>query len=362
MPRVAYNEPPTMKPMSLAGRVACVLSCLCCLPGWLFAPTPERPVERNPGRVAVDAAAREPTLPTIRVDVDVVNVLCTVKDRKEKLVNTLAKEDFKIFEDGQRQQIRYFSRETNLPLTVGLLVDTSVSQWRLVPAEQEAGEVFFRRVIGSKDLAFLISFDTHVDLLQDLTGSHVLLRRALERLRVNSPTPAPVPTSGGPFPNLRAGGTHLYDAVFLAAREKLAREVGRKAIVVISDGEDQGSKVKRREAIEAAQKADVVLYGILFLDPRFYSRYSRGGYSGDRALRKMSEQTGGRMIRVERSRNLPEAFKEISRELRSQYSLGYTSSNSRRDGKFRKLRIKTRSKDLRVQARKGYYATGKESP
>ena len=352
-----------MKPMSLAGRVACVLSYLCCLPGWLFAPTPERPVERNPGRAAVDAAEREPTLPTIRVDVDVVNVLCTVKDRKGKLINTLTKEDFKIFEDGRRQQIRYFSRETNLPLTVGLLVDTSVSQWRLVPAEQEAGEVFFRRVIGRRDLAFLISFDSEVDLLQDLTGSHVLLRRALDRLRVNSPAPpTQLPTTQGPFPGLRVGGTHLYDGVYLAAREKLAREVGRKAIVVISDGEDQGSKVKLREAIEAAQKAHVILYGILFYDPRFYGRYSLGGYSGDRALRKMSEQTGGRMIRVGRSRNLPAAFEEISRELRSQYSLGYTSSNPRRDGKFRKLRIKTRNNDLRIQARKGYYATGERSP
>ena len=352
-----------MKRMSLAGRVACLLSCLCCLPCWLFAPTPERPVDRNSSRGAAHAAGHEQTLPTIRVDVDVVNVLCTVKDRKGKLVNTLTKGDFKIFEDGRRQQIRYFSRETNLPLTLGLLVDTSVSQWRLVPAEQEAGEIFFRRMIGRRDLAFLISFDSEVDLLQELTGSHVLLRRALDWLRVNSPaSPSPLPTTQGPFPGLQTGGTHLYDAVYLAVREKLAREVGRKAIVVISDGQDQGSKVELREAIEAALKADVIIYGILFYDARFYGRYGYGGYSGDRALNKMSKQTGGRMIEVRRSRDLLAAFEEISQELRSQYSLGYTSSNPRRDGSFRKLRVKTRGNGLRVQARKGYYTTDGRSP
>ena len=351
-----------MKRMSLAGRVACLLSYLCCLPGWLSAPLPERPVEPGAGRAAVDAARPDASRPTIRVDVDVVNVLCTVKDRKGKLINSLTKEDFVIFEDGRRQQIRYFSRETNLPLTLGLLVDTSVSQWRLVSAEQEAAEIFFHRVIGPRDLAFLISFDVHVDLLQDLTGSHILLRRALERLRVNSPgPPATLPTTRGPFPTRGGGGTHLYGAVYLAAGEKLAREVGRKAVVVIGDGQDQGSKAKLREAIEAAQKADVVVYGILFYDPQFYRSHSFGGYSGDRALRKMSEETGGRMIRVSRSKDLPAAFEEISRELRSQYSLGYTSSNSRRDGSFRKLRIKAHRNRLRVQARKGYYAPGGKS-
>ena len=349
-----------MKRMSLAGRIACLLSCLCCLPTWLLAPTPQRPADRNSGPVAAEAAGHEQTLPTIRVDVNVVNVLCTVKDRKGELVNTLTKEDFEIFEDGKRQQIRYFSRETNLPLTLGLLVDTSVSQWRLVPAEQEAAEIFFRRMIGQQDLAFLISFDSEVDLLQDLTGSNVLLRRALDRLRVNSPTPpTPLPTTQGPFPGLRVGGTHFYDAVYLAAREKLAREVGRKAIVIIGDGQDQGSKVKSRKAIEAAHKANVIIYGILFYDPQFYGRR---GYSGDRALKKMSKETGGRVIEVRRSRSLPAAFEEISQELRSQYSLGYTSSNPRRDGRFRKLRVKTRGKGLRVQARKGYYATGGKSP
>ncbi len=293
--------------------------------------------------------------PVIRVDVDLVNVLFTVKDRKGKLINTLDKNDFDIFEEGQQQQIRYFSRDTALPLTVGLLVDTSVSQWRLVNAEREAGEIFFRRVLGAKDLAFLISFDTDVDLLQDFTGNQGLLRGGLERLKANPPvTAAPRIPTQGPFPGLRPRGTLLYDAVYLAAREKLATEVGRKTIVVISDGEDQGSRMKLDEAVEAAQKADVIVYGVLFADPEFY--YRRGqGYFGENVLKKMAEETGGRLVRVERGRDLPAAFEEISQELRSQYSLGYVSSDARRDQRFRHIRIKTRREDLRVQARKGYY-------
>jgi VWFA-related protein len=293
-------------------------------------------------------------LPTIRVDVDVVNVLCTVKDRKGKLITTLEKNDFEIAEEGEKQQIRYFTRETSLPLTIGLLVDTSVSQARLVPAERDASEVFFRRVLAAKDLAFLISFDTDVDLLQDFTSNQAMLRRALDGLRVNTsgPPPSRLPVPQGPFP-LPPRGTLLYDAVYLAANEKLASEVGRKTIVLITDGEDQGSKMKLEQAVEAAQKADVIIYGILFYDRGFYGPF---GYSGDSALKKMAEETGGRVFRVTHGKELSTAFEEISQELRSQYSLGYTPGNTRRDGRFRRLRIKTVRDDLRVQARKGYYA------
>jgi VWFA-related protein len=292
--------------------------------------------------------------PTIRVDVDVVSVLCTVKDRKGRLINTLDKNDFEIFEDGQKQQVRYFTRETALPLTIGLLVDTSVSQQRLVPAERDASEVFFRRVLGAKDLAFLISFDTDVDLLQDLSGNQELLRRALDQLRVNTsgPPPSRVTIPQGPFP-LPPRGTLLYDAVYLAATEKLASEVGRKTIVLITDGQDQGSKTKLDQAVETTQKADVIIYGILFYDRGFYGPL---GYAGDGALKKMAEETGGRVFRVTHGKELAVAFDEISHELRSQYSIGYTPGNTRRDGRFRPLKIRTVRDDLRVQARKGYYA------
>jgi VWFA-related protein len=309
---------------------------------------------------AADCRAQEPApapqerAPTIKVDVDVVSVLCTVKDRKGKLITTLDKKDFEVFEDGQPQQIRYFARESSLPLTIGLLVDTSVSQGRLVPAEREASEVFFRRVLAAKDLAFLISFDTSVDLLQDFTNNQGLLRRGLDELRVNTsgPPPSRIPVPPGPFPQ-RPRGTLLYDAVYLAATEKLSAEVGRKAIVLITDGEDQGSKMKLEAAVEAAQKADAMTYGILFFDRGFYGPF---GYSGDSVLKKMAEETGGRVVRVSRDKDLAAAFDEISRELRSQYSLGYTPTNAKRDGRFRQLKIRTVESDLRVQARKGYYA------
>lgn len=299
---------------------------------------------------------RDQQAPTIRVEVDVVSVFATVKDKKGRLITNLSRDDFEVFEDGQRQPIRYFSRESDLPLTIGLLVDTSVSQGRLVPAEREAAEVFFHRVLRPKDMAFLISFDTDVDLLADYTNNGELLNRGLEKLRVNAAgPPVAIPSAQGPFPSLPHGGTHLYDAVYLAAREKLAAEVGRKTIILISDGEEQGSKTKLDEAIEQAQKADVIIYGILFYDRAFY--YGGGmGYSGDSAMKKMAEETGGRLIRVDREKELPAAFDQISEELRSQYSIGYTPAKPRSAGGFRKLRIKTRNDDLKVQARRGYYA------
>jgi VWFA-related protein len=308
------------------------------------------------GGAPAQAPAPKPAeqTPTIRVDVDVVNVLCTVKDHKGRLITTLEKSDFEIFEDGQKQQVRYFTRETALPLTIGLLVDTSVSQQRLVPAERDASEVFFRRVLGAKDLAFLFNFDTDVDLLQDLTGNQDLLRRALDQLRVNTSGPPPSRTTipQGPFP-LPPRGTLLYDAVYLAATEKLAGEVGRKTIVLITDGQDQGSRVKLGEAVETAQKADAIIYGILFFDRGFYGPL---GYAGDSALRKMAEETGGRVFRVTHGKELANAFDEISHELRSQYSIGYTPANLRRDGRFRQLKVRTVGENFRVQARKGYYA------
>lgn len=288
----------------------------------------------------------------IRVEVDVVNVYFTVRDGKGRLVNDLGKDDFELYEDGKRQEIRYFSRESDLPLTLGLLVDVSRSQERLIEQEKRAAEQFFARVLRKQDLAFLISFGPDVVLELDLTNSQRLLRAALEGLRVRvDPTGlyrGPVPTVAKPR------GTVLFDAVYLAAREKLAAEVGRKALVLITDGVDVGSRVKLADAIEAAQKADAIIYSVYFFDPSAY----RGIWVGasDRDLRTMSEETGGRLFRVSRNTTLAAIFDEIEQELRSQYSLGYTPSNAVRDGKFRRIEIRTRRKDLRVQARKGYYA------
>jgi VWFA-related protein len=290
----------------------------------------------------------------IKVEVSVVNVLCSVRDGKGRLIANLDKPDFELREDGKPQTILYFSRETKLPLTLGLLVDSSVSQGRLIPEEKRAAGEFLQQILGQKDDAFLVSFDVNVDLLQDLTGSVDFLRRALEDIRVNGGGAG----ASGPFPTTATGGTHLHDAVYLASTEILQKEVGRKAIILITDGQDQGSKLSRREAIRSAQKVDTIVYGILFVDRAFYG-YGGYGYSGESALKDMASETGGRVFDARNDKELNEAFRQISDELRSQYSLGYTPTNGARDGGYRKLDVKVNRSGLRVQARKGYYATPK---
>ncbi len=298
----------------------------------------------------------ESETPTIRVDVNVVNVLCSVRDRDGRLVADLDKSDFEIKEDGKPQSILYFARETQLPLTIGLLVDSSVSQQSLIAEEQSAADLFFRQVLTERDAAFLITFDSRVELLADVTGSAGRLRSALERIRVHGGAPIPQ----GPFPRIPTGGTHLYDAVFLASEDVLAREAGRKAIILISDGQDQGSRLSRDAAIETAQKTDAIIYGILFVDRRFYG-FDSPRYSGESTMKRMAEQTGGRVFKASNENELSMAFRQISEELRSQYSLGYSPTNARRDGSFRKIDLRAKPRGLKVQARRGYYASMDET-
>jgi VWFA-related protein len=285
----------------------------------------------------------------LRVDVDLVNLLFSVRDKKGALIGDLTKEEVTVFEEGKQQTIKDFIRETNLPLTLGLLVDVSGSQIDLIEVEKQAAGQFFSKVLQAKDMAFLIQFGSEAELLQDSTNSAKILRSALDQLRlIGSPTgfhPGPVPTS-------RQKGTILYDAVYLAANEKLKSEVGRKAIVIISDGVDMGSSYSREDAIAAAQKSDAIIYSIYYSSPRF--SYLANG-EGD--LKKMSEETGGRLFRVDRKHTLDDIFTQIQEEMRSQYSVVYTPENKVRDGSFRKIEVKTARKDLKVQVRKGYYAT-----
>lgn len=290
---------------------------------------------------------------TIKVDVDVVNVLCNVRNKSGGLVGNLSKDDFTLFENGQEQKLKYFTRETDLPLTIGLLVDVSKSQERLIETERNAAYRFFSEVLRAKDLAFLISFGAEAELLQDYTSSRKLLQKALGELRLNAPAegihPGPVPTIH------QARGTILWDTVYLAAADQLKGQVGRKAIVVITDGGDQGSRYKLEQAIKAAQMADAIVYAIYYVDS-----YAYGGYFGapsDRDLRRLAEDTGGRVLHVDRKHTLEDVFKQIQDEMRSQYALGYTPTNPSKDGSFRKIDIKLRDKDLKPQARKGYYAT-----
>jgi VWFA-related protein len=306
------------------------------------------PQDKPAEKPAEDAPA-----PAISVEVSLVNILASVHDKHGGLVGNLTKDDFTILEDGKPQAIKYFTKETDLPLTIGLLIDVSGSQRNLLDIEKHAAHQFFAQVLRKKDEAFLISFGEDSELLQDYTNSPKLLQAGLSQLQVNSGVggfgPGPVPTISQPR------GTVLYDAVYLAANEKLRAEVGRKVIVLITDGIDEGSKLKIEEAIEAAQKSDVVIYSMDYADPSAYGGFGFAHVS-DFALQRMSGETGGRVFKVDRRLTLEDAFKQLQDEMRSQYSIAYTSTNPEENGGFRKLIVKVADKNMKVQVRKGYYA------
>jgi len=291
-------------------------------------------------------AAQEPQQP-IRVQVELVNLFATVRDNKKRIVPGLEQADFRVLEDGVEQKITNFSRETSLPITMGLLMDTSGSIQNLLDAEQEAASRFLERVMRPSDLAMVMSFDTDVDLLADFTSDRAQLERAIQRARINAPQSSVAVQ--GPFPTVVRRSTAFYDAVYLACREKLAREAGRKSLVILTDAADYGSKVRLEEALETAQRTDTVIHILLVSDPRF------GGADWGVA-RKFADETGGRVVEVRSEKDLQKAFDQISEELRTQYTLGYYSSNPARDGKFRKVKIEVTKPDMKVLARKGYYA------
>jgi VWFA-related protein len=306
---------------------------------------------------AISAGALAAQDEPIKVDVNVVNVLASVHDKKGALINSLQKDDFQLLEDGQPQQIKYFTKESDLPLTIGMLVDVSGSQANLIDIERRAASEFFRAVLRKKDVAFLISFGADSELLQDITGSPRLLQEGLDRLRLN----AGVGFGGGPVPTANTPrGTVLFDATSLASTSILQKEVGRKVIVLITDGGDQGSTFTIKRAIEDAQKSDAVIYSIYYVDPSAYMG-RRGGFSfGDagceNCLKQMSEETGGRVFKVDRSHSLQDAFTQLQDEMRSQYAIGWTPASDRKDGSYHKLEIRVADKNYKVQARKGYYA------
>jgi VWFA-related protein len=297
----------------------------------------------------------------IKVDVDVVNVLASVRDKRGILIPNLEKQDFTILEDGKPQPVKYFTRETDLSLTIGLLVDVSGSQRNLIEIERSAASQFFSQVLRKKDEAFLISFGEEAELLQDYTNSARLLNQGLGQLRPSSGVqglhPGPVPTISQPR------GTVLYDAVYLAAHDKLKSEVGRKVIVIITDGVDQGSRLTIKQAIEAAQKSDAVIYCIEYYDSSASGGGGLvfGGGGGGSYLRQMSEETGGHVYKVDRKHTLEQVFKELQDEMRSQYAIAYTPLNETKDGGYRKIDIKLTNKDYKAQARKGYYAIKPET-
>ena len=296
---------------------------------------------------------------TLKVNVNVVQLFFNVKDKHGALIPNLAKTDFDIFEDGKPQTIKYFTAETNLPLTIGMMIDSSGSQRNVLDMEKEVGGAFLKQILTDKDEAFVISFDITVDLLQDFTRDPHRLQAALNKAKINVDyTSGGIPgMGGGPVPTQNAPGTLLYDAVYLSSHDMLAKEVGRKAMIILTDGQDEGSRLKIQDAIEAAQKADAIVYVLLCADRGFYGGF---GYSGEGDMRKLTEQTGGRVINVgNKFDKLREAFDQIAKELRSQYNVGYVPTNLTLDGGYRKLEIKNKQ-GHKIQARAGYYAIKRE--
>ncbi len=310
-------------------------------------------------------AAQEATFSS---DVSVVNILASVRDRSGKIVDDLTKDDFVVEEDGRPQQVRYFSRQTDLPLTLGLLVDTSLSMMRVLDVVKKASYRFVDKVMREdRDVAFLIHFDFEVELLQDLTSSRKELEKALalltlpeQRLQRRGGAAGPGgrrrPTlGGGP-----RGGTTLYDAVLLASDELMKKQEGRKALIVLSDGADFGSKVGINDAIEAAQRADTLVYAIRFSAgdggplPGVLGRVP-AGRSGKEALEGISTNTGAASFEAGRAQAIDGVYDRIEEELRNQYSLGYTPDKPG-TGEYRKLRVTVKRKGLVVQSRDGYYA------
>jgi VWFA-related protein len=292
---------------------------------------------------------------TLKVNVNVVQLFFNVKDKHGALIPNLTKDDFEISEDKQPQTIKYFTAESNLPLTLGIMIDASGSQRNVIDMEKEVGGAFLKQVLTDKDEAFVISFDISVDLLQDFTRDVHRLQAALNKAKVNVDYTSGIPgMGGGPVPQHNSPGTLLYDAVYLSAHDMLAKEVGRKAMVLLTDGQDEGSRLKIQDAIEAAQKADSIVYVLLCADRGFYG--GMGGYSGEYDMRKLTEQTGGRVINVgNKFDKLRDAFDQIAAELRSQYNIGYVPTNTKLDGTYRKLEIKNKQ-NYKIQARAGYYA------
>jgi VWFA-related protein len=334
---------------------------------------------------------------TFSVDVNVVNVLATVRDSSGGIVSDLEKEDFRLKHNGRDLDIRYFARQSDLPLTIGLLVDTSASQIRLIEEERRASSQFFDQILRpEKDLAFVIKFDGEVELLEDLTGERSVLQRALLALHspfsrrrftqltqqnwqwpgggggVSLPGGIPWPGGGGQRqPRGRGGqrgpggavfGTKMFDAVYLAADEMLQNQSGRKAIILISDGVDVGSMMELSDAIEASQRADTIIYSIRYYDKKAYtgglrSIWGGGGREkeGMRALDQMSEETGGRSFDVAGDEDLAAIFDVIQEELRHQYNIGFSPDDV--PSGYQKIKLSTVDNSLKVRAREGYYLT-----
>ena len=299
--------------------------------------------------VSIASALSTPCLqaqqPTFSTEVKVVNIFATVRDKSGQIIRNLNKDDFTVLEDGKAQTIGYFSRESDLPLTLGLLVDTSLSQTRVLEDERAASYRFLDQVLReNKDKAVIVQFDQAVVIRQGLTGSHKDLQDTLSLLD---------------SPNARqaaeGSGTLLYDAVRTASIQVMTDQQGRKAFIVLTDGVDVGSQVTLTDAIEAAQRADTLVYSILFSDASYYGGFGLGSH-GKSVLQRLSKETGGGFFEVSKRQTIAQIFDMIQDELRSEYSLGFVSDRPVTSSGFRKIRVSTKQKGLLVQATDRYYA------
>jgi VWFA-related protein len=327
--------------------------------GWAqLAPSPDAPPVSNAPAPPPDETPME----TLKVNVNLVDLFFTVKDKSGTLIPHLTRNQCTIAEDKAPQTFKSFVAETDQPLTLGILLDTSGSQQRVLPLEQQAGSQFLQQVLRKQDEAFLAEFDVNVDLLQDFTNSPHMLARAMDKAQINTAggNGGGIPgLGGGPVPISDPKGTVLYDAIYEAANNKLNQESGRKALIILTDGEDEGSEHKIRDAIGAAERSNVIVYVILIADRALY--WSQGeGYYGYSPAKQISDETGGRLIDVGNNGNkLQAAFEQIEAELRTQYVASYTPTNTKQDGTFRHIALECKSdsgENLKVQVRKGYYA------
>jgi len=272
---------------------------------------------------------------TLSINVDLVNVLFTVADRNGRFITSLEKDDFKVLEEDRPQTISNFSNETNLPLSIAMVFDTSASiQARLKFEQEAASEFFYTTLRRGTDKALVVTFDRSVALAQDYTDNAELLTRAVGGARAG-------------------GGTAMFDAVYQAMIRKLVDQKGRHVAVIISDGDDNSSDKNIDEVIEMAQKTDTVIYAVSTNSPELFGSDSD---RGNKYLKRLSDETGGRLFTPTKIDDLTKSFVEIGKELRSQYTLGYRSTNTKRDGTYRKIRITAANKQLKVRARDGYFA------
>jgi VWFA-related protein len=367
---------------------------------------------------AADTASATPTT-TLSVDAKLINIPVVVHDKKGALVQNLTKDDFALWVDDHPQTIRYFNVDKDLPLTMGLLVDTSMSQRNVIDDERTASYAFLDDMLNGpadRDKAFVVQFARQTDLLQDVTSSKPKLQAGLKQLTTaseggdssGSSSGSSGGNNGGGPDRSRHGGTTLYDALFLSSDELMSKQKGRKAVIILSDGVDSGSKESLASSIEAAQRADTIVYAIYYQgreggyqnnQNQGYPGRRGGGYpgggggypgggggypgggggypgggrgggqqrpqeisrpDGKKVLQRMADETGGRLFEVSKKEPLADIYKQIGEELRAQYRLGYTPDKDTGSDGFHRLDLSfskstPNSKDLFIQARYGYY-------